>query len=138
MERSWAGVGQELGKSWTGVWHAILGQPRAADGSAHSAGPVYGIFGLWDCLLQDVSLHSMSFDSLVRLGGSLGDHFGIILRLGGPLGDHFGTILRLGGSFGDHFGVIFRFGGALGDHFGIVLSPGGSLGIHFGIFERPG
>ena len=42
MERSWAGVGQELGKSWTGVWHAILGKPRAADSSAHSAGPING------------------------------------------------------------------------------------------------
>ena len=35
LGRSWARVGQ----SWTGIWHAILGKPRAADRFAHSAGP---------------------------------------------------------------------------------------------------
>ena len=42
MERSLAGVGQELGRAGPVFGTPRLGKPRAADGSAHAAGPIYG------------------------------------------------------------------------------------------------
>ena len=48
------------------------GRPGVAgfNGSAHSAGPVYGIFGLWDCLLRDVRCY-IYFSTVFLVSGEV-------------------------------------------------------------------
>ena len=97
MERSWAGVGQELGTSgpvpstpsWASPgWRTA---PRIPPGLSMGT-------AVWDGSLLHfirISIFLTFFYSILKLGHPLGDHFGIVLGLGGPFGDHFGVISDL-------------------------------------------